>query len=145
MNINNVSFGKIIKVNAPYASATEIALIANGHDAFVSDSLKKQVREIFPDKDDKVFAYADVNRKAYLFSGEEGKDYERLCSKTADSVRKIRAHFGNTDYADYYSNKACDECDKEVEKIIKGAKEIPEINVCTEKGSSEIKSINIIA
>ena len=145
MNINNVSFGKIFKVNAPYVLASEIALIANGHGAFASASLKNQVKEIFPDKNDEVYAYADVDRKTYLFSGKEGEKFRQIRKKALDEIHDARRYFKNTDYGDYYSDKACMERDKAVAEMINGAKNIQEINVNTETGSNAIKSINLIA
>ena len=77
MNINPISFGKTIKVNAPFHEAVRIANAANGFDT-VKPEIKEQVKSIIDDtKEGHAFAFSFNSCKniSYIFSGKEGREY----------------------------------------------------------------------
>ncbi len=75
MNISPISFGKIIKVNAPYEIAKQIEDIANGNLSKRSD-LNKSVNNLFDDiLKGKAHTFNMDRRTSYIFSGEAGNKY----------------------------------------------------------------------
>ena len=88
MKINNVSFGKIVKMNCTDREATLVAMLANGDLKPRNQSEKKLAKgckEIFNDinqfdkttKADVFYVGADT----YVISGEEAKKADRYRSK----------------------------------------------------------------
>ena len=100
MNINNISFGRIVKVNAPRYIASKIANIANSNSR---KQISKQIKSIFPDKNQhecKVKYYTDCNGETYLLSGPDSKfTYMAYkSSKNSKTYSKIVEQYINSHY-----------------------------------------------
>ena len=94
MNIQPVSFGKTVKVYAPFHAARRIANAANG-DPTVTPEIQKKVQEIFNDTDKGhalAFSFNDNKNICYIFSGEESRQYLRSLYKKAVNIRNIKLH-----------------------------------------------------
>ncbi len=145
MNINNVSFGKVVKVHAHIVPAMEIASIANERTKS-ADSLKMKVKSLFPDnKDGSVRIHVADNRTSYLFSGKESTEFDKIQREKREKVIKAVNYFHGSQYSDYYSDLAVSEYEDKVSDLINKSKGITEISAETYPDSSEIKSINVIA
>ena len=95
MNINAISFGKTVKVYAPYHDAVRTANAANG-DPTVDIKVQRQVKSIFNDtkKGHAVaFTFDDDSNTCYIFSGEESKKYVNNLHQKALKVRCARKNF----------------------------------------------------
>ena len=93
MKISSVSFGKTIKVYAPYHDAVRIANAANGAEC-VKPEVQNQVKEIFNDTEKGhalAFNFYDNSGVCYIFSGKESREYlHNLYQKTV-LVKKIKS------------------------------------------------------
>ena len=88
MKINPVSFGKIIRVNAPYEIACQIADIAN-EKVSPAINLKRSVSALFNDTargEARTFCFD--KRISYIFSGEEGNKYSELIHSSDVDLRE---------------------------------------------------------
>ena len=88
MRINQVNFGKIIKVNAPYEIAVQIQDIANGKNS-KKKKLTREINNLLPDLQEgeaKTF-YWDKNT-TFIFSGKEANEYMK--SNNIDAVQRER-------------------------------------------------------
>ena len=92
MHINSVSFGKAIKVFAPYETVQRVAQAANGKPT-VSEGMGEQIRSIFDDTDKGhalVFALNTYADSSYILSGKESKEYLDMFFKHNLKENKIR-------------------------------------------------------
>lgn len=92
MNINSVSFGKTVKVYAPFHEARRIANAANG-DPTVKPEIQRQVKKIFNDTDEGhalAFYFEGMSNVGYIFSGKESKEYLKALYQKAKNVRDIK-------------------------------------------------------
>ena len=91
MNINPVSFGKTVKVYAPFHEAVRIANAANG-----ASEIQEKVKTIFDDTDKGhalAFSFNDNSKSCYIFSGEESKEYLHHLYTKALLVKKIKMNY----------------------------------------------------
>ncbi len=94
MNISPVSFGKTVKVYAPFHDAVRIANAANGAPC-TSPEIQENLKNIFNDtKEGHALAfYFDDNKKTgYIFSGKESREFQRSLYIKALEVRKTKLH-----------------------------------------------------
>ncbi len=92
MKINPVSFGKTVKVKAPFHEAVRIANAANGAHT-VTPEIQKKVQSIFDDtKEGHALAYTfnDQNDFCYIFSGKESREYLHNLYQKAINVKRIK-------------------------------------------------------
>ena len=92
MKINPVSFGKTVKVKAPFHEAVRIANAANGAPT-VKPEIQKKVQRIFDDtKTGHALAYTfnDQNDFCYILSGKESREYLHNLYQKALKVKKIK-------------------------------------------------------
>lgn len=100
MRVNQVSFGKVIKVNAPYEIASQIQNIANGK-ASAGAIVKRQVSDLFSDiGHGEAHIFSFDKRTSYIFSGYEGNKYWELRNKAIDEFLKIREQVSDKEKAD---------------------------------------------
>ena len=94
MNVSPVSFGKAVKVYAPFHEARRIANAANGAPCAPSD-VQEKVKNIFNDTKDGhalAFYFNENKNTGYIFSGKESKEYQRSLYTKALEVRKTKLH-----------------------------------------------------
>lgn len=90
MLVNQISFGKIVKVNAPYEVAKQIEDIANGKNnknAF----LNNEVRSLFDDTDKgEAHTYRYNKNTSFIFSGKEGIKYWNARYDTIENIQELK-------------------------------------------------------
>ena len=90
MQVNKISFGKIVKINAPYEIASQIQDIANGK-ASAGAIVKRQVSDLFSDiRHGEAHTFSFDKRTSYIFSGSEGNKYWEIRNNANDEFLKIR-------------------------------------------------------
>ena len=91
MRVNQVSFGKIVKVNAPFDVAKQIEEIANGRKA-KSTKLDSDVKNLFNDTEKgEAHTFRYDKRVSFIFSGEEGTKYWNSHNDALNNIRDIKA------------------------------------------------------
>ena len=96
MQINRVSFGKIVEVHAPHHDAVRIASAVNGADC-VKPEVKEYAQKIFDDTENGhalAFSFDEYPKKepevCYIFSGKETKEYLHHLFNKAMTIRDIK-------------------------------------------------------
>lgn len=93
MNINPISFGKTVKVSAPFHEARRIANAANGNPK-LKPEVQQAIEKIFNDRDKGhalAFYFDGSKDTGYIFSGKESREYLKLLKKRATSVKNIKS------------------------------------------------------
>ena len=96
MKVNQISFGKIVKVNTPYEIAKQIEDIANGKKKSGSAQLNKEIKTLFSDisqGDAYTFKYDKMT--SFIFSGIDGQQYWNSCTESIDKIRKVKEDIVN--------------------------------------------------
>ncbi|MBQ9245539.1 hypothetical protein IJ182_04650 [bacterium] len=94
--MNNITFGKIYKVNAPLYISEKISLLAN------ENSNDNNISQIFDDIDKGKaypFAYGFADKSSYILTGEEGKKFKKSYKQAWDST-----NIANTFYSKELAN-----------------------------------------
>lgn len=95
MNINPVSFGKTVRVHAPYHEALRIANYANGAPIEISGA-QKQLIGLFDDVDEGsavAFSFDDNSNDCYIFSGKESREYIHNVFQRALTIRDAKMNY----------------------------------------------------
>ena len=90
MKPSNISFGKIVKVYAPYEYTKQIADIANNKPTN-RKLLKQDIHELFNDVDKgkaRTFFFDKI--MSFIFSGEESNEFWRIYNNKSKSEAEIR-------------------------------------------------------
>ncbi len=129
MKVNPISFGKTIKVqNEKLAKKIEIAANDVYSKEQISDSFKKQVREIFDDAtpdspwDEKV-TYWETKNGFYVLSGKEAKEGYKFVAQWDDANIRAGEYYGACDFLDIAYEEHATIRDKQVNELIERTKE----------------------
>ena len=146
MKINNTSFGKIIKVNAPVNSVLQITSVANGYTYPRSSELKEQINNIFTDlKDGEAFACIKDEGQSYIFTGKESQAFQKIYFDTKEKLdTEMLKHWG-TDCAGDNSAKIINDYKKSTDDLISRCKNITDLEVNTDPKTGFVQSINVKA
>ena len=138
----NINFGKIIKINAPYDAAEQIAFIANGYRT-KNTKLNRDIKKLFPDiKAGRAYPYSDSDNTSYIFSGIEGKKFLDSQNQAqfeidyfSDILNEEQRLIQETASTEFHKDR--------VKQIISSAK-LKEVNVDYDTKYKLVKGINII-
>ena len=147
MNINPISFGRVVKLNQPIKIAQKIADIASNRNGIHELASDKKIQEIFQDQTETGVIAIKINsdkKSSYLVSGDEGEI-------TRDILEELFADCENCIYDenDKQNNptieRPCDRADKDLETLINLSK-ISKLKISfKDKSKTKIKSINFKA
>lgn len=143
MNISPVSFGKIVKVNAPQHIAEKIAIMANGDG---KSKIDKDVKKIFDDIDEgRACVYSpDNENETYIFSGKEG-DAFKMSYKSAELVSDYAAdYYGDDDFTSAAINEAWSRHRDNVWELLGLCSEKSALKVDYDNETGKIKSVDLI-
>ncbi|MBQ9245300.1 hypothetical protein IJ182_03425 [bacterium] len=143
MKVNNVSFGNIVKVNAPIGTAIQIADIVNGKETTKNKKLQNQLNTLFPEKSTSIYIVSPET--SYLLDGKEGKQFDTLCSSVTKKLRTLYKKHSPKEYCEVHSEKIMTAYHKKADKIINSAQHVTDIDVKTDSRTGNISSININA
>ena len=146
MNITPLSFGRIVKVNAPVAIAEKIADIANGKK---DHPLSRTTKNIFLDSmTEDVVAFGSPKNAsvAYLFSGADAKKAMDIKGEMIDECDKMCSYYhGEDDLVNAAFASAAEHAGKKLNELIEGTKHISSMNVIPTNDGSDIKFIDLNA
>ncbi len=95
MYVNPVSFGKIVKVMAPFETAKQIEAIANGKPSRFA-KLNSDVAVLFDDVyQGEAKAFQFDRKTSYIFSGKEGIKYCISRYEAIEEMNKVKEKFKN--------------------------------------------------
>ncbi len=146
MNITPLSFGRIVKVNAPINIAQKVADIANWNK---KHPLSRNVGNIFCDSgENDVVAFSPTKNKnvSYLFSGADAKKAMDIKGEMIDECDKMCSYYhGEDDLVDAAFASASERAGEKLNKLIEGTKHISSMNVIPTNDGSDIKFIDLNA
>ena len=146
MNISPLSFGRIVKVNAPLEISEKIADIANSKKVH---PLARTTRSVFYDtsKGD-VVAFNPTENKSvsYLFSGLDAQKAMDIKGEMIDECDKMCSYYhGEDDLVDAAFASAAERAGKKLNELIASQKHISMMNVIPTNDGSDIKFIDLNA
>lgn len=146
MNITPLSFGRIVKVNAPLNIAQKVADIANWDKNHL---LSKSVGNIFCDSgEEDVIAFNPTKNESvsYLFSGADAKKAMDIKGEMIDECDRMCSYYhGEEDLVDAAFASASERAGEKLNKLIEGTKHISSMNVIPTNDGSDIKFIDLNA
>ena len=144
INVNPISFGKVILVKAPLKEAQKIADIANEDH---KTRLAKKVKRIINDtQDGKAYAYSfnPLSDKSYIFSGKEGYEFGKSHSVAFAETNYIETYWFKSRSSAAKIARAWELHAQNVNKIISSAQNRPIIDIEYNK-KGEISNVNLNA
>lgn len=147
MNINPISFGRTVKVNAPYKVAQQAANLVNDFNVETEEKkAQKQLQTLFYDKtrdgDAQVFSIND--KTSYILSGEESKKAYELRSDMEDAIESAGAYYGAGDLFEIAMESHTDRYVDLMKLLISETHDGTEIDIDYDKNKKQIKSINVM-
>ena len=146
MKINNTSFGKIIKVNAPVNSVLQITSVANGYTYPRSSELKEQINNIFTDlKDGEAYACIKDEGQSYIFTGKESQAFQKIYFDTKEKLDTEMLKHWETDNSEFSKEDILKKYKNATDDLIAKGKHITELEVNTDPKTGFVHSINVKA
>ena len=97
MTVNRVSFGKVVKVNAPFEVTRQIEEIANGRNS-KNAYLNNQIRNLINDTDrGEAHAFYYDKKRSYILSGKEGIKYWNSRYDAIEKIQNLKEKVKDTD------------------------------------------------
>lgn len=145
MNVNAVSFGRVLKLNHPAPIARRIADTVNSdyHCSYFSENAKKQLKEIFYDVGpaELVYTYSPNPETSYLISGQEAKKFEASRNKAFREANMAIAKYGHSEQGNMEVDKAWQAHIRNVGKIISNSKDSANLYFHFDVEKSEVTDI----
>ena len=144
--MQNISFGKVLKINAPRYIADGI--IEKAQRKEISPLNRKAGRLLGNCKD--AHAYSFDENESYIFTGTDGQKFWQSHCKAWDKMDDAHEYYhGDVDFINPMVEEAWENHDNTVREIISSADKIHELNVRygdnTGYKQVNIKSIDVIA
>ena len=148
MNINPVSFGRTVKVNAPYHVAQQAANLVNDQNVSKEEKqVQKQLKTLFFDrtKDGEAKVFSTSPNVSYILSGEESEHANALRFEMEEAIEAGREYYG----ADNPLSDITFECESEryedlMKLLISETYDGTELDIDYDETKGQIKSINLM-
>ena len=149
MNVNPVSFGRTIKVNAPLPVAKHAADLINSLPTKKGESrVQQQLKSIFFDSEDgraRAIAPYGKTGDVYIVTGEASNDIAALKKDRNEQLSAAKKNYGADSFTFNLVKEAEDSrYDDLVKLTIHESKEPLELNIDYSQRKHRIKSIDII-
>ena len=108
MAVNQVSFGKIVKVNAPYEVAKQIEAMANGKPS-KNSHLNNEVKTLFNDTaQGEAHTFFYDKKMAFILSGKEGIKYWNSRYDAIEQIQELKEQIKDRFVMERRKNKIWD-------------------------------------
>lgn len=145
MAVNNVSFGKVIKVNAPVYIARQI--IENA-DTLNNKKADRKTKKFFRDithKPTYLYSFSNAKNKSYIFTGKDAQKCRYSHGIAYDVMCFVQEYAEQYDFADRDTKIAWDEHEKRINKLVDSHKKIDSIDVDYNRDTRHVSGINFSA
>lgn len=146
MNINPVSFGRIVKVNASIDVAKDIADIANRYNTKTDKNVTNKIKNIFYDSSKgEVVAFNPTQNDSisYLFSGEDSQKANDIWADMHDECDRACSYYhGEEDLVEAAFSSAGETAAKKLNELISSKKHVSLMNVIPSNDGEKIKFID---
>ena len=144
--MQNISFGGVLKVNAPYYVANKVIKMAQRKE---EQPVDKKLAKLL-DGCKYAHPYSLNENESYIFTGKDGKRYwKSYCAAWDEMQFAIEYYNGDQDKANAHIENAWNRHKKEVAEIINAAGSVQKLDVCYDEDrlcdDANIKSINFLA
>lgn len=149
MNINPVSFGRAVQVNAPLKVAKRAAKLINMNKPVAGSKDEKKVQQkltvLFDDslKGGKAQAVS-VNGKSYILTGKESEKLSEIKLSKKESINLAKKYYSKTYMYETIKEDEKNLYNKRLESIISKSEEPYSIDFKYSKSKDKLKSINLI-
>ena len=143
--MQNISFGRVLKVNAPSYVADKIIDMAQRKELPADKPTNVLLGNC---KDAHSYSFYDNKDESYIFTGKDGKRFWQSHCKAWDRMDYAHEYYkGDEDFVRPAVEEAWEDHEKNVEEIIDTADKILELNVeyIEDCNQVNIKSLNIMA
>ena len=145
MSVNNVSFGKIIKVNAPVYVARQIIKDAKTlNNKNTNWKTKKFFRDV-THKPSYVYSFTNAKENSYIFTGKDAQKCRESYDIAYDTMTYVHYNYAQEDLADLDTKLAWDAHEKRIKKLVDSNKRIKSIDVKYNKDTRQVSEINFSA
>ena len=148
MNINPVSFGRTVKVNAPYHVAQQAANLVNDYNVSQEEKqVQKQLKTLFFDrtKDGEARVYSMGPNTSYIFSGEESEQANALRFEMEETIEAGREYYGaNSPLADITAECESDRYEDLMKLLISETYDGTTLDIDYNDKKGQIKAINLV-
>ena len=149
--LSNVSFGNIVKVNAPISTSKNIISMSKTNTT-IGSKLSEVLYGDNPEKKSYVFSFPDKRDEYYIFTGDEAKKYidsyrlawarVEYAQEKHDKTRKTQK---NNEMADIAVKSAWDTHRNYIKQLIQlSSHKIAELTPIYSSDNEQIKSIDIV-
>lgn len=149
MQINPISFGRTVKVNAPLSVTKHAAdLINSAQNIRGEAAVQQQLKTLFYDsKEGRAIAVPVSGNKneSYIFTGNESKDVAILLKDRKEQINAAKKHYGTGTSMFEIVKNAEDERFSDLLTLLVAETEEPiELDIEFSKRKNRIKSLNIL-
>ncbi len=148
MHISPISFGRTVKVNAPYHVAQQAANLVNDYNVSPEEKkVQKQLKTLFFDrtKDGEARVYSTSPNTSYIFSGEESEHANALRFEMEEAIEAGREYYGaDNPLADITFECESDRYEDLMKLLISETHDGTELDIDYDETKGQIKSINLM-
>ncbi|MBQ9245538.1 hypothetical protein IJ182_04645 [bacterium] len=148
--MQNISFGKIVKVNAPENQIKKVTEIANAKkrhkiiEFFTSTKLKRDVNDLFDDiEKGKAVIVSTAKGDNFIFSGDESKKFSEIHNRYKEQ-QESSTYYNGTYASGLLAQMAKETYNNSISDLISNSGISSEITIDYDTEYDEVKSIDIV-
>ena len=146
MNINPISFGRTVKVNAPYSIAQHAANLVNDFNVSPEErEIQKQLKTLFFDrsKNGQTQVINYDSQTSYILSGEESEKANALKTELIEANDAAEEYYGTGSILEIAKETHADRYEDLIKLLISETEDGTELGIEYDKNRKQIKSINL--
>ena len=148
MTINPISFGRTVKVNAPYHVAQQAANLVNDNNVNKEEkNVQKQLKTLFFDrtKDGEARVFAMDSNTSYILSGEESEHANALKFEMDEMIEAGREYYGaNSSAASLKADMETERYEDLMKLLIAETYDGTTLDIDYDESKGQIKAINLM-
>ncbi len=148
MNIAPVSFGRTVRVNAPYHITKQAANLVNDFNVSPAEkNVQKQLKAVFSDrsKDGEARVISFNDRTSYILSGDESEKANKLRYDMEEYIEAAGEYYGSGPLFDITKDVESERYEDLIKLLISETEDGTALNIDYDSNNNQIKSINFVA
>ena len=146
MNINPISFGRTVKVNAPYGIAEHAANLVNDINVSSEEKeIQRKLKTLFFDrsKNGQTQVINYDSKTSYILSGEESERANALRTEMIEANDAAEEFYGAGSMLEIAKETHADRYEDLIKLLISETEDGTELGIEYDKDKKQIKSINL--
>ncbi len=148
MNISPVSFGRTVKVNAPYHIAQQAANLVNDFNVSPEEKkVQKQLKSLFSDrsKDGEARVISLDKNTSYILSGDESEKANTFRFEMEEAIEAAGEYYGSGKLLDISIETESERYEDLIKSLISKTEDGTILDIDYDENRQQIKSINLIS